>query len=74
MLGFQQRNEVKGWFWVVFSGITSVILGVLIFAEWPISGLWVIGLFVSIELILQGISTMTVALAVKNLRKELKAS
>ena len=63
--GIWTRKELEGWGWVVFSGIISVILGILVFAQWPVSGLWVIGLFVSIELIMQGISMIVAGKAVK---------
>lgn len=42
------------WGWVFFSGLVSLVLGGLILAEWPVSGLWVIGLFVGIDLIIGG--------------------
>jgi len=37
----------------------------MIFAQWPVSGLWVIGLFIAIEMIMHGISLVTIALACK---------
>lgn len=61
--------QLKGfgnWGWPLFGGIVSIILGGIIFAQWPISGLWVIGLFVAIELIVNGWSYIFVALAAKN--------
>ena len=42
------------WGWVFFNGAVTFILGVLIFADWPLSGLWVIGLFVGIDMLLAG--------------------
>lgn len=71
-IGFQLRKENKGWAWTVVSGMAAILLGILIYAQWPVSGLWVIGLFVSIELIMQGISTITVALAVRSLQRRIK--
>jgi uncharacterized membrane protein HdeD (DUF308 family) len=56
---------MKGWGWPLVGGIISVILGLLIIAQWPISGLWVIGLFVAIELIVSGWSYIFVALAAR---------
>ena len=38
--------------WIAFAGLIFIVLGGIIFAEWPVSGLWVIGMFVAIELIL----------------------
>ena len=65
IVGFQIRQEVSSWGWTVFGGVASIILAVLIFSKWPVSGLWVIGLFVAIEMIMQGISMITIALAAK---------
>lgn len=49
----QQRSH-KNWVWPVVTGAISILLGLLIIAQWPVSGLWVIGLFVSLELIFFG--------------------
>jgi uncharacterized membrane protein HdeD (DUF308 family) len=40
--------------WHVADGIITAILGVLVLAQWRASGLWVIGLFVGIDLIFYG--------------------
>lgn len=42
------------WAWVLFNGLIAIFLGSLILAEWPASGIWVIGLFVGIDLLLVG--------------------
>ena len=49
----------------LLSGIASIVLGALILAQWPVSGLWVIGLFVAIELIIHGWSYVFIALAAR---------
>jgi len=54
------------WGFVLFSGIIALILGIVIWAEWPVSGLWVIGLFVGIEFILAGWTLLTLALAARS--------
>lgn len=64
IMAFQLR-PASGWYWPLISGIVSVALGSMIIAEWPASGLWVIGLFVAIELILNGWSYVFVALAAR---------
>jgi len=43
-----------------------VALGVMIINEWPQSGLWVIGLFVAIEMLFAGWSQIMIAIAAKN--------
>lgn len=49
-------------FWVAISGILSIALAVLIWAQWPISGLWVIGTFVAIDTIFTGLTWVMLAL------------
>ena len=52
-LGFTHR-ERHGWGWIVANGAMSILLGILIFGGFPGSGLWVIGLFLAIEMIFDG--------------------
>lgn len=68
--GFQVKDELAGWGWMVFGGMLNIILGIMIYADWPVSGLWVIGLFISIELIIQGINTIVLSREVKKAQKE----
>ena len=51
------------WGWSLASGIIDVILGVMIWQEWPASALWVIGLFVGINLLFRGINWIALGLA-----------
>ena len=57
----------SGWGWSLLSGAISVLLGVLIGAGWPGTGLWVIGLFVGIDLIFMGAKWVAVAMAVRSI-------
>ena len=66
VMGFQIHKEVKGWGWTVVGGIASILLGIMIFAQWPVSGLWVIGLFVAIEMIMQRTSMISIAFAARS--------
>jgi uncharacterized membrane protein HdeD (DUF308 family) len=63
-MAFQMRS-VKGWGWPLVSGLISILLGGMILAQWPASGFWVIGLFVAIEMIFNGWSSVFVALAAR---------
>ncbi len=40
--------------WVAVSGIVSVILGILLWVQWPVSALWFIGFAVGVSLIFDG--------------------
>jgi uncharacterized membrane protein HdeD (DUF308 family) len=61
-----QHRGLPNWGWPLFSGIVSILLGLVIAARWPFSGLFVIGIIVAIELIIHGWSYIFLALAVKN--------
>lgn len=65
-MGFQMKG-VQGWYWPLISGILAIILGIMILTAWPVSGLWVIGMFVAIEMVFNGWTMITVALAGRQL-------
>jgi uncharacterized membrane protein HdeD (DUF308 family) len=44
----------QGWGWVLFNGIIAVLLGFMIWRQWPVSGAWAIGLLVGIHILLTG--------------------
>jgi uncharacterized membrane protein HdeD (DUF308 family) len=54
-----------GWPWVLLNGAVDLLLGILIWTEWPGSSLWVIGLFVGIDLLFHGWSWIILALSVR---------
>ena len=51
--GFQMK-PVQGWGWTVFDGIVGILLAILIWRQWPVSGVWAIGILVGIRLIFGG--------------------
>lgn len=57
-----QMKGKTGWGWLLLAGLVSLTLGGLIITQWPVSGLWVIGLFVALELIFHGWAYVFVAL------------
>jgi uncharacterized membrane protein HdeD (DUF308 family) len=60
-----QLRPASGWVWPLVSGVISILLGAMILAQWPTSGFWVIGLFVAIEMIVNGWSSVFIALAAR---------
>ncbi|MBN9088128.1 MAG: HdeD family acid-resistance protein [Reyranella sp.] len=53
------------WGWVVFSGLISVLLGLIIVSHWPVSSFFVLGIFLGVDLIFIGSGWISVALALK---------
>ena len=57
------------WGWAALSGVISVLLGVLIWSGWPETSLWVIGLFVGIDLIFIGWTWVAVGLTLRRVAR-----
>jgi uncharacterized membrane protein HdeD (DUF308 family) len=55
------------WGWPLASGIINLLLGILIFLEWPGSALWVIGLFLGINMVFRGVNWIALGLALRAL-------
>ncbi len=62
--GFGLR-PIKGWGWVLASGALTLIIGVIIAAGWPVNSVWVLGLFLSIDLIFAGIAYIVFGIDIK---------
>ena len=69
VMGMQLKKIGFGWGWAVFAGVVSLVLGVMIFMQWPASALWIIGMLVAIEMIFHGWSYVMIALALKSVRR-----
>jgi len=60
----------SSWGWPLLSGIIDLILGALVWMQWPASALWVIGLFLGISLVFRGADWIGVGLAVRALHRD----
>lgn len=65
---FQHRHSHE-WFWLALSSAISILMGVLIMSVYPESSLWLPGLLIAIELLLQGCSLVFLSLAARSLTK-----
>lgn len=54
------------WGWVFFNGAITFILGIIIYSDWPVSGLWVIGTFIGVDLILSGWTWIVLSITARN--------
>ena len=61
-----QHTQFSGWFLPLVSAALSILLGGLILAGWPDNSVWVPGMLIGIELLLQGWSLFFLGLAAKN--------
>jgi uncharacterized membrane protein HdeD (DUF308 family) len=51
--------------WVALSGLISIIIGILLWTQWPISAIWFIGFVVGLNFIFAGIAWSVIAWKLK---------
>jgi uncharacterized membrane protein HdeD (DUF308 family) len=54
IIGAFKMKRAKGWVWALFSAVASLLLGVLIWWQFPVSGEWAVGLLTGIRMIFGG--------------------
>jgi uncharacterized membrane protein HdeD (DUF308 family) len=59
VLAFSMKEGMP-WIWVVASGAITLLLGLIILAHWPVSSLYILGLFLGIDLIFAGAGWLAV--------------
>jgi uncharacterized membrane protein HdeD (DUF308 family) len=62
------------WGWGVFSGIVSVVLGVMLLAQMPVSSMWFIGFAIGVDLVCDGASLIGFGTAIHELFPKPKAT
>ncbi len=61
-----QVKTAQNWVWILISGLASVILAIMIWAEFPQSSAFVIGLLVGIYFLINGFSLIMFSFALKD--------
>ncbi|HHS84220.1 MAG TPA: hypothetical protein ENK38_04730 [Gammaproteobacteria bacterium] len=56
----QSIHPAKGWGWMAFNGVISALLAAMFLIGWPATSIWLVGLYVSISLIFDGWSLVTI--------------
>lgn len=67
ILAFTIRRQ-HDWEWLVFGGIVSIILGILILMSWPGDSAVILGLLFGISMIMGGVVNIVLSLAVKDMK------
>jgi uncharacterized membrane protein HdeD (DUF308 family) len=65
LAAIQHRQHLRSWGWLLFSGIVDLLLAYLIWAGWPSSADWAIGLLVGVNMLFFGLSLVMTALAAR---------
>ena len=67
ILAFSIR-EGAPWIGVAFSGVITLLLGLVVLAHWPVSSLYTLGLFLGIDLVFAGVGWIGTGLRLKAAR------
>lgn len=62
---FSTSIRLPNWGWTLTNGILTLLIGILILGSWPASSLFIIGLFVGIDIFFCGLAYTMAAVALK---------
>jgi uncharacterized membrane protein HdeD (DUF308 family) len=62
---FFKMRSLGGSSWVLVDGIITLLLGLMIYLQWPSSSAWAIGILVGVSMIISGVSRVMLSLAVR---------
>jgi uncharacterized membrane protein HdeD (DUF308 family) len=62
---FFNMRSMQGAFWVLVDGIITLLLGLLIYLQWPSSSIWAIGTLVGVSMIISGVTRVMISLAAR---------
>jgi uncharacterized membrane protein HdeD (DUF308 family) len=60
--------RLPNWGWTLLNGVITFVLGIVVWGGWPVTGLWVLGLFIGITMIFSGWARVMLALALRSHR------
>ena len=67
-----KHKPAKGWGWLLISGIITLLLGLFIWRDWPLSGAWAIGVLFGVNLIFDGWAMIFTGTAVRRVIKTME--
>jgi uncharacterized membrane protein HdeD (DUF308 family) len=60
-----QARAIHGSSWMLLDGIITLLLGLMIYLQWPSSSAWAIGTLVGVSMIISGVTRLMLSLAVR---------
>jgi uncharacterized membrane protein HdeD (DUF308 family) len=65
-----RARPAPGWGWFLFGGVLSLLLGLMVWRQFPLSGAWAIGTLVGVRLLMSGVSLVAIGSSIKNFATE----
>lgn len=69
-----QTRPMQGWVWLLFSAMVTFFLGAIIWMQWPVSGVWAIGLLIGVRIFLIGMTMIFMGSMAQVIGKEMEYS
>lgn len=66
ILAFSMTRATPWLFWLAISGVITLLVGLLILARWPINSVYILGLFLSFDLIMAGASWIGISVGLRH--------
>jgi uncharacterized membrane protein HdeD (DUF308 family) len=67
-------RPAQGWVWMLANGVVTLVLGLLIWMQWPLSGVWAVGILFGVQLIFTGAALLTVGISVRRVLRHVASS
>jgi len=64
-----KMKGAAGWIWALFSAAASILLGIMIWWQFPLSGFWAVGILTGIRMIFGGSWLITIASGIRGAAK-----
>ena len=70
---YVKMRPIHGSSWLLIDGIITLLLGLMIYMQWPSSSAWAIGTLVGISMIFSGVARVMMSLAVRKATGEISS-
>jgi uncharacterized membrane protein HdeD (DUF308 family) len=74
LIGTFQIRGADGWVWMLFNGIITLALGVMIWRQFPVSGAWAVGTLFGIKMVFGGLALFRIGRGVRDAAQDAQAT
>jgi uncharacterized membrane protein HdeD (DUF308 family) len=64
-----QIKPVNGWAWMLANGVITLLLGLMLWKQWPLSGAWAVGVLFGVQLVTSGASLLALGSVARRIAK-----
>jgi uncharacterized membrane protein HdeD (DUF308 family) len=70
---FFKMRSLGGSSWVLVDGIITLLLGLMIYMQWPSSSAWAVGVLVGVSMIISGVTRVMLSLSARKAEPEIRS-